>query len=141
MSYAALFGSALLAATLLPAQSEALLVALLLDGTHDWHWLLIVATAGNTLGASINWLLGRFMARFQNHRWFPVSPRTYERGHRWFRRYGVWSLLFSWLPFVGDPLTVAAGVLGVSLWTFVVLVAIGKAARYVAVVAATLWWI
>lgn len=138
MSYAALFLSALLAATLLPAQSEAVLAGLLLDSSYDWRWLVLIATLGNTLGAVVNWLLGRSIGHFRSRRWFPVNSRLYERAHDWFRRYGIWSLLFSWVPFVGDPITMVAGVLRVGLWRFVALVAVGKAARYLAITAVML---
>ena len=71
--------------------------------------------------------------------WFPLTPAQYETASRYFTRYGLWSLLFAWLPFVGDPLTVVAGVLRVPLARFIVLVAIGKAARYAAVMAGVSW--
>ncbi len=139
MAHLSLFLTALLAATLLPAQSEAVLAAMLLDGTHDWRGLVLVATVGNTLGATINWILGRFASHFRNREWFPLRSRLYERAQDWFARYGVWSLLLSWLPFVGDPLTVIAGVLRVKIWTFLILVTIGKASRYLIITATTLW--
>ena len=138
-AYAGLFLSALLAATILPASSEVVLATLLASGAYDPPLLLAVATAGNTLGALINWTLGRFLLHFQDRRWFPLTPAQYARAHAWFVRYGVWSLLFSWLPVIGDALTVVAGALRVGLWRFLVLVAVGKAARYAAI-AATVWW-
>jgi membrane protein YqaA with SNARE-associated domain len=95
--------------------------------------LLAVATLGNTAGAAINWALGRFAAHWRDRRWFPVSAAALDRASRWFGRWGVWSLLFSWLPVVGDPLTAAAGLLRVDFLRFLVLVAIGKALRYAAV--------
>jgi membrane protein YqaA with SNARE-associated domain len=100
--------------------------------------LLAVATAGNVLGAVVNWGLGRFFVHFRDRRWFPVKPATYARVERWYERYGVWSLLFAWLPIVGDPLTVVAGALRANLALFVVLVTVGKLGRYAVLVAATL---
>lgn len=138
-AYAGLFMSALLAATVLPASSEVMLATLLTSGAYDPSLLLVTAVAGNTAGALINWTLGRFLPRFQDRRWFPLTPAQYARARAWFARYGVWSLLFSWLPVVGDPLTVVAGALRVGLWRFLILVAVGKAARYAAI-AATVWW-
>ena len=105
-----LFMAALLAATLLPAQSEAVLVGLLLAGYAPWL-LLGVASVGNVLGSVVNWALGRGIEHLRNRRWFPVSPAALARAERWYRRYGRWSLLLSWMPIIGDPLTVVAGVL------------------------------
>lgn len=140
-AYASLFLGAFLAATVIPGSSEALLAAFVVGGEGDPWLLLIVATVGNVLGSVANWYCGRFLAAFRDRRWFPISPRRYEQAIRWFRRYGLWSLPFAWLPFVGDPLTVAAGVLRVPLLPFVLLVGIGKLARYLAVLAVTLhWW-
>ena len=130
MSYLLLFFSALLAATLIPAQSEALVVSLLLNG-KDSFWLLIaVATFGNTLGSVINWWLGRYLEHFRDKRWFPVNAVTLERAQQQFQRYGWWVLLLSWLPIVGDPLTMVAGVMRMPLLPFVAVVAVAKGVRY-----------
>lgn len=138
MELAGLFTAAFFAATLLPAQSEAVLVALLLKGDVA-PWLLVAtASAGNVLGAIVNWLLGRFLKHFRHRRWFPASEGALDRAQVWYRRFGRWSLLFSWLPIVGDPLAVIAGALREPLWSFVVLVGIGKACRYVVVAFAAL---
>lgn len=128
--YAGLFAVAFVAATLLPLQSESALAALLL--THDYPLVALVAVAsvGNTLGSSLNWLLGRYVERYRERRWFPVSETALTRAQRWYQRYGHWSLLLSWLPLIGDPLTVAAGVLREPFARFVVLVAFAKTARY-----------
>lgn len=101
---------------------------------------MLVAATGNTLGSVINWLLGRFITRFEGRRWFPVRRETLGRAESWYRRYGRWSLLLSWMPFIGDPLTVVAGVLREPFWTFLAIVAVAKTARYVAVVAITTGW-
>ncbi len=129
-----LFLSAVLAATLLPLSSEAVLAALTAAGGRDAVFLVALATAGNTLGAWINWALGRYCLSWRSRRWFPIKPERLDKATAWFGRYGVWSLLLAWLPVVGDPLTFAAGVLKVNVWKFLVLVAAGKGARYVAVV-------
>ncbi len=131
--YFGLFLSAFLAATLIPLSSEAVLAALSAADGVDVALLFAVATLGNTLGAAVNWALGRFCLKWREHKWFPFSVAQIERAGTRFRRYGLWSLLFAWLPFVGDPLTFAAGALQVRFLPFVVLVGIGKGARYAAV--------
>lgn len=139
--YAGLFLTALAAATLLPAQSEALLAGLLLNGAYPPWALIAVASAGNVLGSVINWLIGRGIDRFRDRPWFPVSAAALERAQHWYQRYGKWSLLASWVPIIGDPLTVAAGVLRVALPTFVAIVTIAKTARYLFVYAVVANWI
>lgn len=132
-----LFAAALLAATILPAQSEAVLVALLAEGDTA-PWLLVtVASAGNVLGACLNYLLGRFARHWRDRRWFPVGPAALARAEGWYRHWGRWSLPFSWLPVIGDPLTVAAGALGEPFRVFLPLVALGKVARYVVLAGGT----
>ena len=138
--YAGLFAAALAAATVLPAQSEVALVALLL-AEHYPAWLLVlVASLGNTLGSTVNWALGQLLARFEHRPWFPVRRAAIARAEAWYRRYGRWSLLLSWLPVVGDPLTIVAGVLREPLPVFLLLVAVAKTSRYLAVVAITQGW-
>ena len=130
-AYAGLFAVAFVAATILPAHSEVALVGLLLTGKYSPFLLVAVASAGNILGSCVNWLLGRAAERFRDRKWFPVSPRALDKAQGWYHRYGRWSLLLSWAPVIGDPLTVAAGFLRESFWSFLVLVAIAKTARYV----------
>lgn len=139
--YAGLALSAFLAATLLPLSSEAVLAGLLASGQGDARALLAVAIIANTLGSAVNWLIGRGIEHLRDRPWFPVGPERYAAAVRHFNRYGLWSLLFAWLPFVGDPLTVVAGALKVPFGHFLVLVAIGKAARYVAVFLGAAWLI
>lgn len=132
--YAALGLSAFLAATLLPMSSEAVLAGLVAARQHAAWGLFAVALVANTAGSAVNWWLGRFLLHFQDRRWFPVKRTALERAHDRFRRWGSWSLLFAWLPLVGDPLTLAAGVLRVDFRLFLALVGLGKALRYAAVV-------
>ncbi|MCY1291899.1 Inner membrane protein YqaA [compost metagenome] len=139
-SLSTLFLSAFGAATLLPLQSEALLVALLLAGQQAPWMLLAVATLGNVLGSLVNWLLGRSLERFHGRRWFPVSDAHLQRAQRHYRRFGRWSLLISWLPIVGDPLTLVAGVMREPLWRFLLLVSLAKGGRYLVLAAITLGW-
>lgn len=98
--------------------------------------LFLAATAGNTLGGVINWGLGRWLSAFADAPWFPASPQRLAQMTAIFQKYGRWTLLFSWVPFIGDPLTVAAGVLRTPLPIFVTLVAIGKALRYLVLLGA-----
>ncbi|MER9138163.1 DedA family protein [Mesorhizobium sp. M0830] len=137
--YGALFISAFLAATILPVSSEVVLAGLLVSGRGDPVLLLAVATIGNTLGSMVNWILGRGIDTLRTRPWFPVSSDRYEQASRTFRRFGAWTLLFAWLPVVGDAFTIAAGTARVNLGVFVVLVAIGKAARYAVIIAGGLW--
>lgn len=141
LAYAGLFASALIAATILPMQSEAVLVELILQGDHPVAALLIVATLGNVLGAVLNWLLGRFLLRFKDKRWFPASAAQLSRAQGWYHRYGRWSLLGSWLPVIGDPITVAAGILREPLPSFLLLVTLAKGFRYLFLAQITLAWI
>jgi membrane protein YqaA with SNARE-associated domain len=139
MVYLGLFGLALLAATLLPMQSEAGLVALLLTNDYNVSLLLLAAIAGNTLGSCINWWLGRSLSHFQHRSWFPFKPKQLLRAQYWYQRYGRWTLLLSWLPIVGDPLTLVAGVMREPLPSFVLLVLLAKSARYLLLTAIVLY--
>ncbi|WP_431282055.1 YqaA family protein [Humitalea sp. 24SJ18S-53] len=122
----------------MPAQSEAVLVGLLLAGDQPAWLLVAVASLGNTLGAMVNWWLGRQVERFRDRRWFPVKPEALARASGWYRRWGHWSLWLSWAPFIGDPLTLVAGVLNEPLWRFVLVVGLAKTCRYAVLAAITL---
>jgi membrane protein YqaA with SNARE-associated domain len=128
--YAGLFAAAFVAATILPAQSELLLGAMLVSGRFDTAALLAVATAGNVLGSVVNWLLGRYFAHYREKRWFPASPATMARAEAWFVRFSPAVLLLSWVPVIGDPLTVVAGVLRMRFATFLLVVTLAKGGRY-----------
>lgn len=133
LSYLALFLTAFGAATILPGFSEALLTAQLLEHAESWVPILLVAATGNTLGGVANWLLGRFLLHWQDRKWFPVSRRRLDQASGLFQRHGYPLLLLSWVPIIGDPLTVAAGVLRARFLPFLILVLIGKTARYAAI--------
>jgi membrane protein YqaA with SNARE-associated domain len=128
------FAAAFLSATLLFGLSEAAVIAALQDPSQPRVAIFLVATAGNVLGAVLNFVLGRFFLRFEDRKWFPVSPRARARAQALFQRYGQPVLLLSWLPVVGDPLTLAAGLLRAQWLPFLVYVIIGKGARYAALV-------
>ena len=137
-AYAGLFLAAFGAASILPMQSEPLLFGLLLLGEQPAWALVLVASIGNTLGSCLNWLLGRWIEHYRDRRWFPVKPEQLAKAEAWYRRWGKWSLLLSWAPVLGDPLTVIAGVLREPFCIFLLLVAIAKTGRYLALAAATL---
>jgi membrane protein YqaA with SNARE-associated domain len=124
-----LFVSGFVAATLFPASSEALLLTLQLQG-HAPIGLFLAATSGNTLGSCVNWYLGRRLVEFQHKRWFLFSAAAMAKAQAQFQRFGTPSLLLAWLPLIGDPLTLIAGVLKVPFRLFLLLVLLGKAMRY-----------
>lgn len=131
-----LFTAAFLSATFFPFQSEVVFAAML-KADHYGAWeLLAVASIGNTLGSALNWWLGRGIAHFGNRRWFPIKRPALERAERWFIRWGQWSLLLSWVPVIGDPLTMMAGVLRMRFLPFIIIVAIAKIGRYLAIMLA-----
>jgi membrane protein YqaA with SNARE-associated domain len=135
VSLFAVFGSAFLAATVVPFYSEVVLAGALADPDRSRFILWLAATVGNTLGAAVNWVLGRYAAHWRGLRWFPVSNSALDKAEVWFNQRGVWLLLLSWSPVGGDALTVAAGLLRVRFVIFLPLVLIGKGARYAVFIA------
>ena len=131
MAYASLFFSALIAATVFPAQSEMVLVYLVQQAAHPVWALVVVASIGNVLGSVINYALGYSVHRFKDRRWFPASPKQMDRAQAFYAKWGRYSLLASWVPIIGDPITVVAGVLRDRFLVFLILVAIAKSGRYV----------
>ena len=120
-----------LAATILPFSSEVVLTTMYLSNSFETYFLLIFASIGNIMGSITNWYLGKKITLFQNRKWFPVSAEQLERSRKYFQKYGLWSLLLAWVPIIGDPLTLLAGVLKVRFGIFFVLVSISKISRYV----------
>lgn len=135
--YLTLFAVSFLASTILPLGSEWLLVMMLAGGFQPAS-SVSVATVGNCLGAVTTYLIGVYGGRWMVERLLRVSPDQQERARGYYSRFGVYSLLFSWLPVIGDPLCLVAGVLRVRFWLFLLLVAIGKGVRYAGVAWATL---
>ena len=135
--YFSLFVSSVLAATLIPAQSESVLVGSILLMPEEVVSLVTMASFGNTLGAVVNWVLGRFFGRTIGRRLFSDTPRM-RRITQWYQRYGWLTLLGSWIPIVGDPLTFCAGVMREPLWRFLLVVTFAKTLRYVIVAVTTL---
>lgn len=124
-----LFVLAFLAATIFPVASEAGLAVLILSGLDPVPCVLI-ATVGNTLGATTTWGLGRWGSCGFWRRFVGLSPADENRARTLFGRYGAWSLLLAWAPIIGDPLCLIAGLFGLPLSRFFPPVLLGKLARY-----------
>ena len=133
MIYLSLFAISFLAATILPFSSELTLAGLIATSDYDNLLLLIVASFGNVLGSVVNWALGSYFRNLTTKKWFPFKDTQIERSSKWFRKFGKWSLLFAWVPVLGDPLTLVAGISRVKFIDFIILVAIGKVSRYLIV--------
>lgn len=129
LGYLGLFIAAFLAATILPLSSELVLTALLLNGLSP-ELLVIVATVGNVLGSLTNYGLGYWASKMVIQRWLRMSESEFVRAEERFKKYGIVALLFAWVPVIGDPLTVMAGILRIRLLWFLILVTLGKFTRY-----------
>ena len=136
MSLFFLFFSAFSAATLLPLQSEAVLLGLLVQNKQHAVLLIAVASLGNILGSCVNWYLGLKIEHYKNKKWFPVSADKMLKAQKTYQKYGYWSLLLSWVPIIGDPITLIAGLLKENLVRFLLMVSIAKIGRYLFVYAA-----
>ena len=130
MIYLSLFAISFLAATILPFSSELTLAGLMVTSNYDNLFLLIVASLGNVLGSVVNWILGFYSRNLSKKRWFPFKDKQIKKSSKWFNKFGKWSLLFVWVPIIGDPLTLAAGLLRVRFIEFFILVTMGKVSRY-----------
>ena len=133
MIYLSLFVISFLAATILPFSSELTLAGLMATSSYDNLLLLAVASLGNILGSVVNWILGFYSSNLSAKKWFPFKDKQIEKSSKWFNKFGRWSLLFAWVPIIGDPLTLAAGLLRVKFIEFLILVTIGKVSRYSAI--------
>ena len=133
MIYLSLFAISFLAATILPFSSELTLAGLIATSNYDNLLLLIVASFGNVLGSVVNWAIGFYSRNLTTKKWFLFKETQIENSSKWFSKFGKLSLLFAWLPFIGDPLTLVAGLLRVRFLDFIILVAIGKVSRYLIV--------
>ena len=131
ISYFQLFIISFLAATILPLSSELVLSTMLLTDSFDKYLLLVVASFGNILGSSVNWYLGKKILIFKDKKWFPANERQIAKGEIYFKKYGIWSLLLAWVPIIGDPLTIVAGILRVKFFTFLLLISISNISRYI----------
>lgn len=127
--YVALFMMSFLASTLVPIGSEWLLVLMMVKG-YPTQATILTATAGNYLGAVTTYLVGVYGGRWLIERVFRVSAEQQEQARRYYRRYGTFSLFFSWVPIIGDPLCLVGGLMRINFWLFTALVASGKLLRY-----------
>jgi len=130
MEYISLFFLSFLAATIIPFSSEVGLLSYMALGKFNNELLLIFASLGNILGSCINYVLGLYIIRFKTKLWFPFKDNQILKATNWFNRFGVYSLFFAFLPIVGDPLTLIAGIFRVSFIKFIILVSLGKIFRY-----------
>lgn len=132
--------SAFGAATLLPLQSEAVLLGLLSQTDYAPAVLIAVASMGNILGSCVNWWLGIKAEQYKNKKWFPVSDQKLLKAQKIYQRYGYWSLLLSWTPIIGDPITLIAGLMKENIVRFLLLVSVAKIGRYLFIYLAFLAW-
>jgi len=139
--YFLLFGSAFLAATVVPLYSEVVIGAMAASDRYDLWALLLWAGTGNTLGSVVNWVIGRYCLHWQDRKWFPMKPAQLDRATEWFNKWGRASLLLAFAPVIGDPLTFIAGVLRVPFVIFLALVAISKFARYAVLLGLVDWFV
>ena len=130
MIYFSLFLISFLGGSILPVSSELTLAGLLSVNNYNELGLLISASFGNILGAVCNWLLGFYLFKRINKKWFPFTQNQINKASLWFKKFGTWSLLFAWVPIVGDPLTLVAGILKTRFSLFLALVSLGKISRY-----------
>jgi membrane protein YqaA with SNARE-associated domain len=130
MSLVFLFIAAFGAATLLPLQSEAVLLSLFIDGSYSPQLLILVVSIGNILGSCVNWWLGFKIEHYKNKKWFPVSEAKMQKAQNMYQKYGFWSLLLSWVPIIGDPITLIAGLLKENFLRFLIIVSLAKTGRY-----------
>lgn len=128
-SLPSLFLLSFMAATVLPIGSEWLLIVMILQG-FSLQDAVLTATVGNFLGACTTYLIGIWGSGFLVQTVLRIDETQLERAETLYGKYGSWSLLLSWLPLVGDPLCLIAGVFRISFFRFSVLVFIGKLSRY-----------
>ena len=141
MIYLSLFVVSFMVATIIPFGSEIYFVTLLSIHKNNSLLLLIAASAGNILGSVFNWICGYYATYFIQKKWFPINQNQINKATNFFLKYGKWSLLLAWVPFIGDPLTFVAGTLRYSFLPFLLLVSTGKIVRYLVIYFSALWTI
>ena len=139
MIYLSLLTVSFMVATIVPFGSEVYFATLLSLGKYNNFLLLVSASVGNVLGSVFNWICGYYINYFIKKSWFPIKKDKIKKGTDLFNKYGKWSLLLSWVPFVGDPITFVAGTLRFSFIPFIILVSIGKIGRYLVIYLSVLW--
>ena len=133
MIYISLFFLSFLAATIIPFSSEVGFASLLKLNLYNDLFLLISASVGNIFGSCVNWYLGIYSRTFEKKKWFPFKKKDLSKASSWFEKYGKWSLLLSWMPVIGDPITFIAGTMKTKFKTFIILVSISKISRYLVI--------
>ncbi len=128
MIYLILFITAFISATLFPLGSEALLIYDITQG-YNIYLLLLFATLGNSLGSVVNYFLGLKGEEYLINKNL-LNEKYILKAKNYFDKYGGWSILFSWLPIIGDPITFVAGVLKYDFKKFLILVVVAKFSRY-----------
>ena len=141
MLYISLFVVSFMVATIIPFGSEIYFASLLAMDNNNSLLLLIAASTGNILGSVFNWICGYYATYFIQKKWFPINQNQINKATNFFLKYGKWSLLLAWAPFIGDPLTFVAGTLRYSFLPFLLLVSVGKIARYLVIYFSVLWTI
>lgn len=126
-------------ATIIPFGSEVYFITLLSLEKYNHFILFLVVSVGNVLGSLFNWICGFYINFFIKKSWFPINNKIIDRGNKLFIKYGKWSLLISWFPLIGDPITFAAGTLRYPIIPFLVLVSIGKVGRYLIIYLSIMW--
>ena len=116
--YLSLFLISFVAATIFPLSSELTLLGLLSTNSYNFFSLILTASIGNILGSVFNWFLGFYILRHIKKKWFPFSKHQIYFSSKQFNKFGIWSLLFAWLPIIGDALTFVAGILRVNFFYF-----------------------
>ena len=129
--YIGLFLSSFLSATILPGQSEIALTSLIVLNNHSISFLVSIASLGNVLGSLFNWFIGCKLERFKKKKWFPVTDLQLKKASNWYHKYGKWTLLLSWVPFVGDPITIVAGIFRMPIMPFILIISCAKTIRYI----------
>ncbi len=128
LGYLGLFLSGFLSATIVPLASEGVLL-FMLESEYSPVWCLIIATVANVLGGLTNYILGYW----GNKKWFKklgVKESKLNKFESYVQRYGFWLAFFSWVPIVGDPMTIALGFFKANFWKVTLLMIIGKFLRY-----------
>ena len=129
--YASLFISSFLSSTILPGHSEIILTAFIFLKKYPIIDLIFFASIGNILGSILNWCIGYFLTNLKDRKWFPINKSQLTRASSWFLKYGKWTLFLSWVPIIGDPLTIIAGIFRVPINIFICIISLAKTMRYV----------
>ena len=130
-AYISLFISSFLSSTIIPGHSEITLTTLIFLEKYSQLLLIFFASLGNILGSIVNWYLGIYMTKLEDKNWFPFKKKQLDKASSWYLKYGKWSLFLCWVPIIGDPLTIVAGMFRVSFFIFITIVSISKVLRYI----------